>query len=66
VGHIARMGERRYVYRVLLCKSKGKISLGGPSRRCVRNIKINIQKLGWGMDWIFLAQDRDMEQAFMH
>jgi hypothetical protein len=33
---------------------------GRPRRRCVDNIKIDLERIGWdGMDWIDLAQDRD-------
>jgi len=50
------MVRSRYVYRVLLRKPKGKIPLGGPSRKWVRNMKMDIQKVGWGMDWIYLLR----------
>jgi len=53
------MGESRGVYRVLLGKPQGKRTLGRPRRRWEDNIKIDLQKLGWGMDLIGLAQDRD-------
>jgi len=32
-GHVARMGEERGVYRVLMGKLEGKIPLGRPRRR---------------------------------
>ena len=55
-GHMARMGEERGVYRVLV----GKRPLGRPRRRWVDNIKTHLQEVGCGyMDWIGLAQDRD-------
>ena len=57
---MARMGEERGVYRVLLGKPEGRRSLGRPRRRWVDNIKIDLQELGCGyVDWIGLAQDRD-------
>ena len=60
VGHVARMGVRRGVYRVLLVKHEGKRPLGGPRRGWEDNIKMDLQKVGCGgMDWIELAQDRD-------
>ena len=41
-GHVARMGERRGVYRVLVGKSEDKRSLGRPRRRWEDNIKMHI------------------------
>jgi len=59
-GHVARMGERRGVYRVLVGKPEGKRPLGRPRHRWEDNIKMEIQEVGCGgMDWIELAQDRD-------
>jgi len=59
-GHVARMGDRRGVYRVLVGKSEGKRPLGRPRRRWEDNIKMNLYKVGCEvMDWIELAQDRD-------
>jgi len=58
--HVARMGEERGVYRVLVGKPEGKRPLGRPRRRWVDNIRMDLQKVGCGyMDWIGLAQDRD-------
>jgi len=59
-GHIAHMGERRGVYRVLVGKPEGKRPLGRPRRRWEDDIKMNLQEVGCGgMDWIELVQDRD-------
>ena len=59
-GHVARMGEERRVYMVLLGKPEGKRPLGRPRRRWVDNIRMDLQEMGCGyMDWIGLAQDRD-------
>jgi len=59
-GHVARMGEERGVYRVLLRKPEGRRPLGTPRRRWVDNIRMDLQEVGFGyMDWIGLAQDRD-------
>ena len=55
-GHVARMGEERGVYRVLLGKPEGRTPLGRPRRRCVDNIRMDLQEVGCGyMDWIGLA-----------
>ena len=59
-GHVARMGEEKGLYRVLVGKLEGKIPLGRPRRRWVNNIRMDLQEVGCGyMDWIGLAQDRD-------
>jgi hypothetical protein len=58
--HVARMGETRNAYRILVGKPQGKRPLGRPRRRWVDNIKMDLGEIGWnGMDWIELAQDRD-------
>ena len=59
MGHVARMGERRGAYRVLVGKREGKRQLGRPRRGREDNIKMNLQEVGCGgKDWIKLAQDR--------
>ena len=59
-GHVARMGDERGVYRVLLGKPEGRRQLGRPKRRWMDNIRMDFQEVGCGyMDWIGLAQDRD-------
>jgi len=59
-GHVARMGEERGVYRVLVGKPEGRRSLGRPRRRWVDNIRMDLQEVGCGyVDSIGLAQDRD-------
>ena len=59
-GHVARMGEERGMYRVLVGKLEGKRPLGRPRRRWVDNIRMDLQEVGYGyMDWTGLAQDRD-------
>ena len=56
-GHVARMRERRGVYRVLVGKPEGKRTLRRPRRRWADNIKMDLQEVGCGgMDWIDLAQ----------
>jgi len=61
------MGERRGVYRVLVGKPDGKMTLGRLKPRWEDNIKMDLQEVGCGdMDWIELAQDRDRWRAFVN
>ena len=53
-----RRGEV-YVHRVLVGKPEGKRPLGRPRRRWEDNIKMDLQEVGGGGDWMELAQDRD-------
>jgi hypothetical protein len=63
-GHVARMGEERKLYKVLVGKSEGKRPLGRPRRRWEDAITMDLREIGLGgMDWIRLAQDRDQWQA---
>jgi len=50
-GHVARMGERRDVYRVLVGKTEGKRPLGRLRRRREDNIKMDLQEVGCGGVW---------------
>ena len=60
VNYVARMGEERGVYRLLVGKPEGKRPLGRSRLRWVDNIRMDLQEVGCGyMDWIGLAQDRD-------
>jgi hypothetical protein len=53
VGHVARMGERRGIYGVLVGKPEGKRPLGRSICRWEDNNKMDLQKVGCGgMDWI--------------
>ena len=58
-GHVARTGEERGVYMVLVGKPEGRGPLGRPRRRWV-DIRMDLREVGCGyMDWFGLAQDRD-------
>ena len=57
---MARMGDTRGAYRVLVGRPERKKALGRPRRKREDNIKMGIQEMGWGnMDWIDMAQERD-------
>jgi len=59
-GHVACMGEERWVYRVLVGKPVGRRPLARPRHRWVDNIRMDLQEVGCRyMDWIVLAQDRE-------
>jgi hypothetical protein len=63
VGHVARLGEKRGAYRILV----GKRPLGSQRRRWVDSIKMDLREIGWGgLDWIDLAQDRDQWRALVN
>jgi ribosomal protein L28 len=71
-GHMARMGNRRGVYKVgvykvLVGKSEGKRPLRKTKRRWEYNIKMDLLEVGRrGMDWINVAQDRDRWPALVN
>jgi hypothetical protein len=66
-GHLARMGKKRNVYKLLVGKPEGKRPLGRPRRRWLDNIRMGLAEVGWGdVDWIGLAQDRDRWRALVN
>jgi hypothetical protein len=66
-GHVARVGERRGVYRVLVGRPEGKRQLGRPRRRWEDNIKMNLREIGIdGANWIQLAQNRVQWWAYVN
>ncbi|KAJ4431175.1 hypothetical protein ANN_19772 [Periplaneta americana] len=65
-GHVARMGESRNAYRVLVERPEGKRSLGRPRRRWEDNIKMDLREVRYvDRDWINLAQDRDQWRSYV-
>jgi hypothetical protein len=63
-GHVARIGEKRNAYRLLVRKPEGRRPLGRPRRRWLDSIRMDLVEVGWGgVDWIGLAQDRDRWRA---
>jgi hypothetical protein len=67
MGHVARMGEKRNIYRLLVGKPEGRKPLGRPRRRWVDNIRMDLVEVAWGdVGWIGLAQDRDRWRALVN
>jgi hypothetical protein len=65
-GHVARMGEKRNAYRLLVGKPEGRRPLGRSIRRWLDNIRMDLVEVGWGdVDWIGLAQDRGRWRALV-
>jgi hypothetical protein len=57
-GHVARLGEKRNVYRLLAGKPEGKRPLGRPRCKWMDNIGMDLGEVGCSdMDWIGVAQD---------
>jgi hypothetical protein len=66
-GLVARMGEKRNAYRLLVGKQEGKRPLRRPRRRWVDNIRMDLGDVGWGdVDWIGLAQGRNRWRALVN
>jgi hypothetical protein len=65
-GHVARMGEGRGVYRVLVGRPEGRRPLGRPRRRWEDNIKTVLREIGIDVaNWIRPAQDRVQWRSFV-
>jgi hypothetical protein len=55
-GNVARMGEKRNAYRILVGKPEGKRPLGRPRGRWVDNIKMDFRETGWdGFIWLMIG-----------
>jgi hypothetical protein len=66
-GHVARIGEKRNVYRLLEGKPEGKRPLGRPRHRWIDNNKMDLLEIGLSVvDWIGLAQDRYRWRALVN
>jgi hypothetical protein len=66
-GHVARMGEGKGVYRVLVGRPEGKRPLEIHRRRWEYNIKMDLREIGIDeANWIRLAQDRVRWRAFVN
>jgi hypothetical protein len=58
--HVARMGEERKVFKILVGKLEEMRPLGRPRHRWEDGIRMDLREMGWGcMEWIQLAENRD-------
>jgi hypothetical protein len=65
--HVARIGEKRNSYRLLVGKPEGKRPLGRPRSRLLDNIRMDLGEVEWGdVDWIGLAKDRNRWRALVN
>jgi hypothetical protein len=59
-GHVARMGEKRNTYTLMVGKPEGRRPPGRLRLKWVDNIKMDLRETGWeDVDWIDLVQDSD-------
>ena len=59
-GHVARVGDGRSPYRILMGRPEGKRALGRPRRRWEDFIRVDPQVSAWGdIDWNDVAQGKD-------
>jgi hypothetical protein len=66
-SHVARMGEKRNAYRLLVGKTGRKRPLGRPRRRWVDNSRMDLGEVGWSdVSCIGLAQDRNRWRALVN
>jgi hypothetical protein len=65
--YVARIGEKRNMYTLLVGKPEGKRPLGRPRRRWIDNIKMDLLEIEVSVvDWIGLAQDRYKWRALVN
>jgi hypothetical protein len=60
------MGEKSGIYRILVGRPEVRRPLGRLGRRWEDNVKVDLQEVGWGMDWIELAENRDRWWALVN
>jgi hypothetical protein len=66
-AHVARIGEKRNAYRLLVGKPEGKRPLERLRSRWANNIGMDLVEVGWGnVDCIGLAQDRNRWRALVN
>jgi len=67
MGHVARIGDMRNAYKILVGKPEGKKPRGRHRRRWEDNIRMNLREGEWEyMNWIHLAQDENRWRALVN
>ena len=66
VNHVARLRARRGSYRILVAEFEVRRPLERLMRRRDDTTKTDLRKVGWGLDWIDLAQDMDRWRAVVN
>jgi hypothetical protein len=64
--HVVRIKERKCADRAFVGKREWRRPLGRLRRRRENNIKMDLRKVGWGVDWTDPAQDRDRWRAVVN
>jgi hypothetical protein len=66
-GHVARLGEMRNAYKVLVGKPERKRPLGRPRRARKNNIRMDLWEMVWDVeDWILLMHDLFQRRALVN
>jgi hypothetical protein len=59
-------GEKRGAYKTLVGRPEGRRPLGRPRHRWKDNIKMDLQEMEWGLEWLELTQNKDRWQALVN
>jgi hypothetical protein len=66
-GHVARMGEGRSAFKILIGTPTGKILLGRPKCRWEKNIRTDLKEIGINTrNWVDSTQDWDNWRALVN
>jgi hypothetical protein len=66
-GHVARLGDKKNAYRLLVGKPEGRRPLGRLRRRWLENIRMDFVEVRWSdVHWIGLAPNRDRWRALVN